>query len=212
MKYVRYILGLTLLIGIIVLVGANIWVVSSTRHLVFTHAEALPEYPVGLVPGTSHRLTSGRPNPYFHNRIKAAAALYHAGKIKHIIVSGDNRSKYYNEPLEMKKALIANGVPASAITADYAGLRTLDSVVRSKKIFGQQRIIVITQLFHAYRALFICRHEGIDAAAFATENEETGFAAWREYLARMVTILDLYVFNTQPKFLGQPEPVLIEGL
>ncbi|GIV35934.1 MAG: hypothetical protein KatS3mg032_0313 [Cyclobacteriaceae bacterium] len=183
----------------------NIWVVQATRHRVFHQVEALPPHKVGLVPGTSHRLSSGNPNTYFHERMNAAAALYHAGKIKHVIVSGDNRSKYYNEPLEMKKALVARGVPAAAITSDYAGLRTLDSIVRSKKIFGQEQLVIITQPAHAYRALFICQFEGIEAVALAAGPEKWNNVALREILARPMAVLDLYIFKTKPRFLGKPE-------
>ena len=97
----------------------------------------------------------GSPNPFFEKRIETAAELYRIGKIDHFILSGDNRSMYYNEPMAMLKALLKKGVPASAITLDYAGLRTLDSIVRCKQIFGQNKIIIITQPFHSYRALFI---------------------------------------------------------
>lgn len=207
MKLVRRTLLTVLLGSIILLVALNVWVVRSTSNLIYTHPETVPAYPVGLVLGTSHRLSSGHPNPYFQQRIDAAAQLFLSGKIKHVIVSGDNRSRYYNEPLEMKKALIARGIPAEAITLDYAGLRTLDSIVRSKKIFGQNRLIIVTQSFHAHRALFICRFEGIDAVALAAGNEHADpwHGMLREYLARAKAVFDLYIFNTQPRFLGEQE-------
>lgn len=207
MKLLKRILLAVLLGGLILLLSFNVWVVGSTRHLVYTAPETLPEYRVGLVLGTSHRLSSGIPNSYFHQRIDAAAQLYQLGKIRHIIVSGDNRSRYYNEPLDMKKALMAKGIPATAITLDYAGLRTLDSIVRSKKIFGQHQLIIITQSFHAYRALFICRYEKIKAVAFAAgfESEDPWYSIIREFFARAKAVLDLYVFNTQPRFLGEEQ-------
>ncbi|MCS6974976.1 MAG: YdcF family protein [Cyclobacteriaceae bacterium] len=207
MKFLFRTLLAVFLAGVAVLIVLNVWVVQSTKHLVYNKPQDVPQYKVGLVPGTSNRLSSGSPNAYFQQRIEAAAQLFRLNKIRHIIVSGDNRTKYYNEPLEMKKALIASGVPASAITLDYAGLRTLDSIVRSKKIFGQQRLIIITQSFHAYRALFICRFEGIDAVALAAGSGETDpwLSTLREYFARAIAVLDLYILNTQPRFLGEPE-------
>ncbi len=204
MKIIKRAIGLLLLCALLLVAVLNLWVVQSTKSRVYTRTENIPPYPVGLVPGTSHRLSSGSPNTYFHERMDAAAALYQAGKVKHLIVSGDNRSRYYNEPLEMKKALLARNVPASAITLDYAGLRTLDSIVRSKKVFGQQRLVIITQPFHAYRALFICRFEGIDAVALAAGQEKWNWVAWREYLARAMAVFDLYIFKTQPRYLGEP--------
>lgn len=193
--------------GLVLIIVLNTWVIRSTAHLIYEQPEAVPEYPVGLVLGTSHRLSSGSPNTYFEQRMDATVQLYRLGKIKHVIVSGDNRSKYYNEPLEMKKALMARGIPSAAITLDYAGLRTLDSIVRSKKIFGQQRIIIITQAFHAHRALFICRFEGIDAVALAagSERPDPWYSMLREYLARAMAVFDLYIFKTQPRFLGERE-------
>jgi SanA protein len=207
MKLLKRTALILLLGGLVVIVALNIWVIRSTEHLIYLHPESVPEYPVGLVLGTSHRLSSGNPNSYFQQRIDAAVQLFRSGKIKHIIVSGDNRSKYYNEPLEMKKALMAKGIPAAAITLDHAGLRTLDSIVRSKKIFGQQRIVIITQAFHAHRALFICRFEHMDAVALAADSDrpDPWHSKLREYLARAAAVFDLYIFRTQPRFLGEQE-------
>ena len=144
--------------------------------------------------------------------MSAAARLYALGKVGHIIVSGDNRTKFYNEPMEMKKALIKLGVPESAITLDYAGLRTLDSVVRSKEIFGQDHITIITQPFHSYRALFISKYYNIDAVALVALEpvDEPAVSVYvREYFARAKAILDLYVLKTGPRHLGEKEPIVI---
>lgn len=191
---------------------ANIWVIESTSSGIFSNYSDIPTNPVGLVLGTSSRRTDGSPNPFFHNRMQAAAQLYRLGKIGHIIVSGDNRSKFYNEPLEMKKALIKLGVPERSITLDYAGLRTLDSVVRSKEIFGQDHITIITQPFHSYRALFISRFYHIDAVALVADEPDDEPAVsvyFREYFARAKAILDLYVLKVGPRHLGEKEPIVI---
>lgn len=194
-------------------IGAcNIWIVKSTEEKVYSDLKLLPDHRIALVLGTSHRSVGGGPNPFFQNRIEMAARLYALGKIEHFILSGDNSSRYYNEPLEMKKALIKKGVPASAITLDYAGLRTLDSVVRSKKIFGQNKITIITQPFHSYRALFISRYYDMDAVAMVAEDpelEQTFRVRLREYLARTKAVLDLYIFKTDPRFLGEKEEIII---
>lgn len=197
--------------SILVLAG-NIWVIKSTEDKVFSDYRQLPDNEVGLVLGTSNKLTNGSPNPFFENRIKTAAALYHERKVSHFILSGDNRTRYYNEPMEMKKALVKLGVPASAITLDYAGLRTLDSVVRSKEIFGQNRITIITQPFHCYRAIFISNYYNIDAVAVVASEpaqEEAFKVYFREYLARTKAILDLYILKTAPRHLGDKEPLHI---
>ncbi len=189
---------------------ANIWVVSSTEDQILTDFKSLPDSSVALVLGTSHKLTNGLPNPFFEDRIFSAASLYKEGKATHFLLSGDNRTKYYNEPEEMKKALIKTGVPASAITLDYAGLRTLDSVVRSKEIFGQNKIIIVTQPFHCYRALFISRYYNIDAVALlpsATSPALTTNLNVREWFARAKAVLDLYILKTPPKHLGDKQPL-----
>lgn len=192
--------------------ASNIWIIRSTHHQVITNISDLPAQDVALVLGTSHRLANGSPNPFFKNRIEAAAALYAQGKITHVLVSGDNRTQYYNEPVEMKKALVKAGVPDSAITLDFAGLRTLDSIVRSKEIFGQNKLVIITQPFHSYRALFISQYYQIDAVALVAEEPRNHPAAqvhWREYLARTKAVLDLYVLKTEPRHMGQREPIRI---
>ncbi len=211
-RKVRWIAVVGGILFALLLAGGNWWVVHSTSSRIFSDINDLPVNPVGLVLGTSSRLTNGSPNPFFHNRMSTAAHLYKLGKVGHIIVSGDNRTKFYNEPLEMKKALVKLGVPESAITLDYAGLRTLDSVVRSKEIFGQDHITIITQSFHSYRALFISRFYDIDAVALVaveTVDDPAVTVYLREYFARTKAILDLYVLKTGPRHLGQKEPIAI---
>lgn len=204
-------IGLAFLLLIIVFIlVANIWVVKSTQSKVLTEYSHLPDSGVALVLGTSHRLTDGSPNPFFQNRISTAAALYKQGKIKHFILSGDNRTKYYNEPREMQKALVKLGIPVEAITLDYAGLRTLDSIVRCKEIFGQSDVTIITQPFHSYRAIFISDYYQLNAVALVTDesiSEATVRVYLREYLARAKAILDLYILDTSPRHLGSKEPI-----
>ncbi len=141
-------------------------------------------------------------------RIRAAAALYHAGKVRGILVSGDNSQANYDEPSEMQADLIQAGVPVEAITLYYAGFRTLDSVVRAEKIFAQQDYIVVSQPFHCQRALFIGGFKGHQALGFAAEDvpiESGGLAVHlREVLARTKAVLDLLTFKS-PHFLGPPE-------
>ena len=213
MRFIRKVLkgllyGICLLLMVVVI--TNIWVVTSTADKVFSDYHLLPNNPVALVLGTSNKLTDGSPNPYFENRIRTAATLYKSGKVTHFILSGDNRSVYYNEPMEMKKALIKEGVPDSVITLDLAGLRTLDSVVRSKEIFGQDRITIITQPFHCYRALFISQFYHIDAVAIqAIEPSPEAMVKvyLREYFARTKAIIDLYLLRTSPQYLGEKMPL-----
>jgi SanA protein len=212
MRWAKRIVVALLLLLLMVLAFCNVWIVKSTEGKVYSDLSKLPDHRVALVLGTSHKMTGGAPNPYFQKRIETAALLYRLGKIDHFILSGDNRTMYYNEPWEMRKALIRAGVPETAITLDYAGLRTLDSVVRSKKIFGQDKITIITQPFHSYRALFISNYYDIDAVAMVADEpgiQRSFKVRIREYFARTKAVLDLYVFKTSPRFLGRKEQINI---
>jgi len=215
MRWFKYSIFSLIIVFFAALFAGNIWVVKSTEDDVYFDLTKLPDHRVGLVLGTSHRTTNGASNPFFEKRIETAATLFKLGKIDHFILSGDNRSVFYNEPIEMRKALIKLGVPAEVITLDYAGLRTLDSVVRSKEIFGQDKIIIITQPFHSYRALFISHYYDMDAVAMVADGpdyDDSIRVRIREYFARTKAILDLYVFNTAPRFMGEKEKLNDTGI
>ncbi|HEU5290490.1 MAG TPA: ElyC/SanA/YdcF family protein [Cyclobacteriaceae bacterium] len=214
MKWLKRAVAIVLVLGFLFFCITNIWVVSSTKDQVLSAYDQLPDHRVALVLGTSHKTTAGLPNQFFEKRMDTAAELYKGGKIDHFILSGDNRSKFYNEPVEMRKALINRGVPASAITLDFAGLRTLDSVVRSKEVFGQSKIIIITQPFHSYRALFISDYYNIEAVAVGASDPDLEISfkvRIREYFARTKAVLDLYVLKTNPRFLGKKEEIVINS-
>ena len=168
--------------------------------------DTLPSNRVGLVLGTSKFVAKGRHNAYYTQRITAAAKLYKAGKVEYLLVSGDNRTSHYNEPVTMKRDLIAAGVLKERIVCDFAGLRTLDSIQRAKLIFGQSKLTIVSQCFHNERALFLAQASGIDAVAFdaGTGNPPEGRAALRETMARVQAVLDVWVLRTHPKFLGEP--------
>lgn len=190
--------------GVLTVALSNWFIINSTRGQVYNHLENLPPCDVALVLGSS--IIS------YHCglRLDAAAALYKAGKVRHLLVSGDNHIRSYDEPSDMKNELLRRGVPATAITCDYAGFRTLDSVVRASRIFGQRRLIIVTQRFHTYRSLAIARHEGIDAVAYCAGEVPPGYRRGpelREVLARTLAVVDLYILHRQPKFLGKPEVI-----
>jgi SanA protein len=192
--------------------GVNEWMVRSTRTAVFTELSALPPNDVALVLGTGKQLRSGRENPHFRNRIEAAAALYHAGKVKHLLLSGDNHVAGYDEPTDMAEALVDLEVPRSAMTLDYAGFRTLDSVVRAREVFGQRRVTLVTDDFHAARSVFLARHAGLEAVAFCSAKVSTRASVRsrvREVGARVKAALDIYVLRTRPHFLGEPVAILV---
>jgi SanA protein len=195
-------------IFLVVFILASNMIISNYADKVFTDAIETPETDVALLLGTSRYTVRGNTNLYFKYRIQAVVALYNSKKIKHIIVSGDNSITSYNEPREMRKALIAQGIPEEAITLDFAGFRTLDSVVRCKEVFGQNDFIIVSQQFHIERALFIADKFGIDAIGFVAKNPPEKYSLKtniREYFARTKAIIDIYILNTQPKFLGEKE-------
>lgn len=212
----RYFIGLPLgLIGLAValLLLGSLWVEQSTQPYVFAGIEGLPANDVGLLLGTSPYSRKGNENVLFQHRIDAAAALYRAGKIRHVLASGSNPDETYNEPRKMFYALVAAGVPAEAITLDFAGFRTLDSVIRAQAVFKLEKYTVISQRFHVHRAVFIARHHGIDAIAYAppeTKDRQRRRQLVRETLARANAILDMFLLETQPRFLGQPEKINLE--
>ena len=195
----------TLLILFVVIVSVcNVIIIAVSNPHINDEVKEMPVVKTGVVLGTSRLLMSGQPNPYFHYRISAAAELYHSGKVEYIIASGDNRTRYYNEPEQMRRELIKYDVPDSIIYLDYAGLRTLDSMIRSQKVFGQDSIIVISQKFHNQRAVFIARAHGINAWGYnatdldARQGVRTNV---REVFARVKVFLDL-ITRKGPRHLG----------
>lgn len=204
-------LVLFLLIAPIFSIFISDWIVkSSVKNLVYNEINKIPHNKVGLVLGTSKYLVSGNKNAYYSYRINATYDLYRAKKIDFVLVSGDNGTIYYDEPTTMKNDLIAKGIPANKIFLDYAGFRTLDSVVRSRIVFGQTSITIISQKFHIERAIFIANHNGINAFGYVASKVSSKYGLRtkiREKFARVKLMLDV-LFNTKPKFLGQP--IIIE--
>ena len=184
---------------------ANHKIETETKNFVSYDIQKLPNEKVGLLLGTSKILKSGWKNLYFFNRIDAAEQLYKSGKIKYILISGDNSTKDYSEPEDMQAELLKRGIPADKIVLDFAGFRTLDSVVRAKEIFGQNSFIIISQKFHNERAVFLAQHYGIKAYGFNAKdvNKYFGFKTKvREYFARAKVFVD-FLLGVEPKFGGE---------
>ena len=203
-KYFKYIF-LFLFSFVIIISLANYIITSSTKYFISDNLSELPSCKVALLLGTSKNLKSGQPNAYFYNRIKAAVELMKSGKVKYIIINGDNRYSYYNEPQDMKNELIKNGIPDSVIYLDYAGFRTFDSVIRASEIFGQSAFIVVSQQFHNERAIYIARHFNIHAYGYNAKdvNAYNGFKTkTREMFARVKVFIDILI-GQKPKFLGE---------
>ncbi|WP_313216682.1 ElyC/SanA/YdcF family protein [Soonwooa sp.] len=184
---------------------SNTTIESDTEAFNTFNINDIPKEKVGLVLGTGKTLANGQPNLYFNYRIDAAAELYKAGKVQYFIVSGDNSKKNYNEPEDMKLALMEKGVPENHIFEDFAGFRTLDSVVRAKEIFGQKELVIISQKFHNQRAVFLAQQNGMTAYAYNAKdvNKAMGFKTnLREKFARAKVYWDMF-FGVEPKFGGE---------
>ncbi|WP_341906771.1 ElyC/SanA/YdcF family protein [Fluviicola taffensis] len=204
-KIIKRTLLITFLFGLFWFFGANWAIVSNAEGKVFDQVSDCPKVKVALVLGTSRTLKHGNDNLYFSYRIKAAVELYRAGKVKYILVSGDNGQTTYDEPTDMKNALIAAGIPAKRIFLDYAGFRTLDSMERALKVFGQKEVIVVSQRFHNERAIYLGEHFGMTVYGYNAQDvaKMGGFKTKvRERFARMKVFWDI-VFGVDSKFLGE---------
>lgn len=193
-----------------VFLGCAEWAVQhSAAGLIFESADGLPPADVALVLGTARSLGNGRANCFYAPRLDAAAELFRLGKVRGIIVSGDNSRPDYSEPGDMKVDLVARGVPASFVTCDYAGFSTHDSMQRVSRVFGQSRVIVVSQRFHLERALFLARADGLAATGYVAAAAPLGWrirVRLREVLARGKAVLDV-ALGRGPKFLGPLELV-----
>lgn len=201
MRTIRNILKYTvtsLEFAILIMILANFWVYSVTEGRTYSRISKIPPREVALVLGTSPKMKSGIANPYFTYRMDATALLYHHGKIKKIIVSGE-KSKGYDEPEAMKKFLIyQGGVPEEIIIKDPKGFNTRESILRCKNEFKQKNVIIVSQGFHNLRALFFARNIGMNALGFdandVTKNESYYRNHFREFLARVQAVI-YYIFS-----------------
>ncbi len=195
-----------LLFSLLIALCCNIWLVWTTKKQLFSEIQRIPSNKVGLVLGTSKFFANGSQNLFFRYRIEAAVALFQAQKIRHIIVSGDNSKIAYNETQDMKNALVAEGIPDSCITLDFAGFRTFDSVIRCNKVFGQSSFTIISQEFHNQRAVFIGNSLGLEVVGFnakAVVDAHSFKTLIREFFAKTRAVFDIYIFHAEPKFLGE---------
>lgn len=204
-KRLKYALFAVVITPLIMIFSANKLIVNTAENKVFDETSSVKPNEVGLILGTSKLLKNGQINLFYQYRVDAAVALYNAGKIEFILVSGDNSTLNNDEPTDFKNDLIENGVPAERIFLDYAGFRTLDSVVRAKEIFGLTEVTFISQKFHNERAIYLAEKKGIKAIGFNARDVggQSGTKVMlREYLARVKVFVDL-LFGVAPHFLGE---------
>ncbi|MEM0968358.1 MAG: ElyC/SanA/YdcF family protein [Verrucomicrobiota bacterium] len=201
-----------LAVGIFILTCNILISLSSHGKIYDNKSGSVPTNPVGVVLGTSPLVAPNQPNLHFEARMEAAAALFNQGKIRHILVSGSRNSRYYNEVRDMRKALVARGIPDQAITEDPSGFRTLDSVVRAATVFGQVRYTIISDDFHVSRAVFLAQVHHSDVVGYAAEGVSVRHSMRsraREIFARVKAVLDVYLLDTKPREPGGYEPIRV---
>jgi SanA protein len=199
--------------GGIFLLVTDLYIGTSAKDKIYRNIEQIPHKKAALVLGTA-KFYKGRKNPFYENRLNAVTELWASGKIDAILVSGDNSRKDYDEPTNMKRDLIDRGIPPEYITIDYAGFRTLDSVVRADEIFGLEDYIIVSQPFHCIRAIFLAEQHGQKAIGYCAKDviSPAGIKTrLREVLARSKAVMDV-VTGKKPKYLGKKEVVVYKTL
>ncbi|WP_406567982.1 SanA/YdcF family protein [Dactylosporangium fulvum] len=200
--------------AVVVTTASDVWVRSSAGHHIFTE-QTVPEAPVALVLGTLVD-DSGVPSDFLAARLEVARRLFVAGKVRVILVSGDNMRHDYDEPTAMRRWLVEHDVPADRIVLDYAGFDTYDSCARARRIFGVQKTIVVTQSFHLPRAIAVCRRLGLDANGVGDDTVKHHRVAWltssaREHVASVKAALDV-LSGRDPVHLGRHETGVEDAL
>lgn len=216
-RFVRRTL-LAMIVGVVLLAGGTVgsaaWIRGGADGHLFTEAD-VPDAPVALVLGTKVG-PDGTPSPFLTGRLELARRLFDAGKVRVILVSGDNMNADYNEPDAMRRWLVDRGVPADKVVLDHAGFDTYDSCARAKRIFGVDRATVVTQSFHLPRAVSLCRHLGIDANGVGDETAKRHAQRWwvssaREYGACVKAAVDV-LSGRDPVHLGRRETGVEDAL
>lgn len=202
-----------LLLATLLFMIGNIWVLASTARYIDSRVEECRPSNIAIVFGTSHWTRSGLRNPHFHARMRTSARLIEEQRVSHLLLSGDNRTQAYNEPRAMWRELSRRGVLPHQMTMDFAGFSTYDTLARSRDVFQLNEALLVTQSWHLPRAVFIARELGMEVTGCVAEDERTA-GEWRlivrEWVARVATLGDLYVWGREPYFLGPAEPIELQ--
>lgn len=204
-------IALVMLVAGLIL-ATNMWMVARVQDRIASDLLLCPAKPVGIVFGTSYWTREGGRNPHYMDRLDAASRLLRMQRVQHLLLSGDNRTRFYNEPVAMWRDLRAVNVRDIDMTLDYAGFSTFDTLVRARQIFGVKRTLLITQKWHLPRAIFIADALGMEVSGCAVPVRPVA-GTWRlrlrEWLARVATLGDLYLWHREPYFLGPYEPLMM---
>lgn len=191
---------------------ANAYVLLSERGDSTSDITDVPHAEAAIVPGALVK-PNGKMSPMLADRVRQAAALWHAGKVEKVLVSGDHHTWAYDEPDTMRKALVRAGVPPHDVFEDHAGFDTWATMVRARGIFGIREAIVVTQGFHMPRALFLADAAGIDATGLTADLHQWGFqgrkSGVREILSRVKAVVDVGLDT--PAMAGPRIPISGDG-
>ncbi|WP_439327685.1 SanA/YdcF family protein [Lonepinella sp. BR2357] len=207
LKWLFYTVISLLFIAVLTLILIDQYVGYKVRDDIYQKVENTPYRPYAVVLGTAKYVTKNVPNQFYNHRLESTKALFDAQKIDYVLLSGDNRTLQYNEPRTMRRDLIKMGIAPQYLYPDYAGFRTLDSIIRAKEVFHAEPMIIISQAFHCERALFIAQYHHINAICFAADNPDIyTLTRFREIFARFLMVWELLT-EKKPHFLGEPEPL-----
>ena len=202
---------LLLFLGVILLLVAVINLFIYLKNVPYVLPITSTEsFPVGIVPGAGLNRDK-TPSLALRDRLDGAIAFYKTNKISKILMSGDNRTEYYDEPTSMRNYAVSKGVQDSNVVLDFAGQRTYDTCFRAKHIFGLERVAIFTQTYHLWRAVYLCRALGLDAYGIAIDESNyvtSRYRFWlfREVFARISAFWDVTIGKPIP-ILGEPEPI-----
>jgi vancomycin permeability regulator SanA len=204
-------LGAVIVVGLLMVIGPAVYAVISTRGDRYGVTVDVPSHAVAIVFGAGVE-PDGTPTPYLQKRIQTAVALYHAGTVHTLLLSGDNSTSHHNEPVAMGRYAESLGVPADRIVLDYAGFNTYDTCYRARAIFNVHQAVLVSHAYHLPRAIMTCSHTGVKSIGVAAENAgRIGRDYSVNYLARELLSTDKavlqIVFKPKPTVLGPLEPI-----
>ncbi len=201
--------------GVAFIAAADRWMLATTDALCYPELEAVPERPVAIVFG-ARVYPGGGLSPVLRHRVEAGVSLYQAGKVRKLLMTGDNGRSDYDEVTAMKRHAVSLGVPAEDVVRDYAGFRTYDSCYRAREIFAVDRAVLVTQAFHLPRAIYTARNLGIDAVGYSSRvgmaPDALRSTRIREALARAAAVIDVAFLRRQSKYLGPREPLFVNEM
>lgn len=201
------------LLVLLILTVFNISLNYTYSSRILPNTESLEFMQAVIIPGASV-LKNKKPSPVLLERLQKGIEIYKSGKSAKLLLSGDNAQRYYDEVNVMRDYCLQRGVKAEDIFLDHAGLRTFDTIYRTRYVYAAKNIVVVSQKLFLPRALFLADHLGINAFGIPTDtsNYEPSYTEMlREFIARYKAILDIYVLSSEPKYMGKKHPITGDG-